>query len=520
MSHGNSWDPFVNTLVLESDLFEEREQPYERYQNKTCPIVEVKYKNIPIEAMVDSGASVSAIDSKYFEELQRSVGEIPTLPLSRMTILTATRNKSSPITKQVMLEIEIQQEYFCVICLIVRNLLYKIILGYPFLCEQGAVMDLHQQTLSLKNIVTPIVTEEAGTLEIPCNALKIEELREKMDEKMQECSRLTASERGRLYDVLNAYGEIFCPKSTPVKDHQVKIELLDEKPYKCKLYPVAVAYQEKVSQELNQMVQDGIIRVCNTAYINPIVIVVKADSSIRICLDARKLNSLIVPRREAPHKIEDILMKFNGTRYFTVLDLKAAFWQLSLERNSQKYTGFSFKGRTYVFCRVPFGLQISSSALIAYLNELLEEFQDNVAVYVDDLTVHTETFEEHIIILERLFRKLRENNVTLNIEKSKFCVDEIRLLGYTVGVKGTKINDETVMEIEKITSPRTVRQLRSFIGLITYYSRFYRNFAIRLQPFYDLLKKNNKWQWKDVHEKLFQEIKADFKNTLTLCREF
>ena len=114
----------------------------------------------------------------------------------------------------------------------------------------------------------------------------------------------------------------------------------------------------------------------------PGVVVIKKDGRVRLCLDARRINQIIIPDQESPESINEIFQKFSGVKYMTSLDLTAGYWQVPLAEVSRKYTAFLFNGKNYQFRRLPFGLNTSVASFIKW--------------YVNDTLIASRTFEEHL----------------------------------------------------------------------------------------------------------------------------
>ena len=154
-----------------------------------------------------------------------------------------------------------------------------------------------------------------------------------------------------------------------VRDFQYSLKNEDETPFFVKPYPIPLKYQEKVSEEIQIMLKNGIIRKSNSNFINPVVIVAKSDESIRLCLDARELNKRLEDDLECPPGVEEIFKKCTNVKILTALDLTSSFWQISLEEKHRKYTAFLINGHVYEFCVVPFGLKVSTPALLRALDK-------------------------------------------------------------------------------------------------------------------------------------------------------
>lgn len=109
-------------------------------------------------------------------------------------------------------------------------------------------------------------------------------------------------------------------------------------------------------------------------------------------------------------------------------------------------------------------------------------------VYLDDLLITSATFEEHIQLITEVSARLRSANLTLNVEKSKFCIKEIKYLGYVVGENGLIVDDDKIASISNFPIPRSVKQLRRFIGITGWYRRFISNYSTICAPLTNILK--------------------------------
>ena len=146
---------------------------------------------------------------------------------------------------------------------------------------------------------------------------------------------------------------------------------------------------------------------------------------------------------------------------------------MQIRERYQKFAGFKFEGETFTFRRVPFGLRNSGAALFRCMGNIIkDQFKENVTVYVD-IFIATKTFQEHLKIITDLFQILSQNNIVLNIEKSNSCKEIVKFVGYEISERGFNMCKSNIEQIEKLPRPKNVRQLRGFLGLIRYYSRFF-----------------------------------------------
>lgn len=264
------------------------------------------------------------------------------------------------------------------------------------------------------------------------------------------------------------------------------------------------------------MERDGIIQKSNTHYISPLIIVKKADNSIRLCLDARRINEISKPKYEAPQHVNILLTKIGKSTIFTKLDLKNSFWLIPLSPESRKYTGFQVDGQVYEFLTVPFGLQSSSSALVRALREVLEPYQEFCISYIDDILIISNSPQEHLKDIEKIVNILNKFGLKLNIDKCVFYQSEVQYLGFKITNNGITIDEKRLEQIQEFPKPKNLKTLRGFLGMINYYSKFVPNLAEKERPLIELLKKNEKWIWDERRIKAFNQIKNEFYKNISV----
>ena len=205
--------------------------------------------------------------------------------------------------------------------------------------------------------------------------------------------------------------------------------------------------REPLKKELNELEEQGIIRKSSSNYASPIVLVKKKDNTIRICPDYRKLNKITLFDPEPMVTAEDLIQKMEGSRYFTKLDLSKGYWQIPMCKEDIHKTAFVTPDAHYEFTRMPFGLVNAGATLVRGMRKVLDGIP-NVGVYIDDIILYNETFEEHMGNLNKVFQRLKDHNLTIKSTKCSFAMEEIDF----IGVKITRGTSLPVKEnIEKIS---------------------------------------------------------------------
>jgi hypothetical protein len=229
-------------------------------------------------------------------------------------------------------------------------------------------------------------------------------------------------------------------------------------------------------------------------------------------LDARRTNKIIIPDYEGPIPPDEIFQKFNSKKFLSTFDLTSSLWQVPLSEDSKQHTGFLYRGQSYVFNVVPFGLCISMASLNRCLKELLgHEILHYTRVYVDDLLCASTTFEEHCPHTDKLLQRIIDIGMTLRLDKTLLCRDQVPYFGMILTPEGAKSNPHKLQAIEEFRRPHDINSLQQFTGTCGYLQRFYRKYAQTVSPIYELLQDSKIWVWTDVHEEVFLQTKNIFK---------
>lgn len=201
----------------------------------------------------------------------------------------------------------------------------------------------------------------------------------------------------------------------------------EAKPVKQRFYPVSPAVEKLIFQEVDRMLNLGVIEPSNSAWSSPMRLVVKPNK-IRLCLDARKINQVTKKDAYPLPSIEGIL------------DLKDAYWQVALSEKYKALTAFTVPGRPlYQFVVMPFGLCNAAQTMCRLMDQIIPaDLKHCVFGYLDDLVIITEDFPTHISVLVRIADEFRKANLTLNIEKCQFCVVRSKYLEFIIGHGGYK----------------------------------------------------------------------------------
>ncbi|MCI0562406.1 MAG: reverse transcriptase domain-containing protein [Nitrososphaera sp.] len=218
-----------------------------------------------------------------------------------------------------------------------------------------------------------------------------------------------------------------------------------------------------------------------------------------------------------------ILDKLRLARYISTIDLSQAYFQIPLTKESREITAFIVPTKgLFHFTRMPYGLTKAPATFQRLLDRLIGPAMDPYAfAYLDDIIIATRTFEEHLHRLRRVLRTIYQAGLTINPEKCKFCCSEVKYLGFVVNQDGLQVNPDKVTPVVNYPVPKTVKQVRRFLGMASWYRRFIPNFASATEPLNRLLRKNQPWIWEEEQADAFNEIRRRPSTAPTLaCPDF
>ncbi|GBG79332.1 hypothetical protein CBR_g29482 [Chara braunii] len=277
--------------------------------------------------------------------------------------------------------------------------------------------------------------------------------------------------------------------------HRIEIEPGSRTP-KGAVYRMSPRELEELRKQLDELLEKGWIRPSSSPFGAPGLFVPKKEGELRMCIDYRGLNAITVKNVEPLPRIDDLLDRVQGCKYFSKIDLKSCYHQIEVHLDDQYKTAFWTRYGHYEFIVMPFGLTNGPATFQCCMNDLSRPWLDRfVVVYLDDILVFSKTLQEHQGHLRQVLEKLREANFKINAKKCEWAKTQVLYLGHVLDGDSIKPEDSKIAAIRDWPTPRTLTELRSFLGLANYYRKFVRNFSTIAAPLRRLLKKEAIWQW-------------------------
>ncbi|GBM89606.1 Retrovirus-related Pol polyprotein from transposon 297, partial [Araneus ventricosus] len=242
-----------------------------------------------------------------------------------------------------------------------------------------------------------------------------------------------------------------------------------------KQYPrrLPLAKKEEAERLVKEMVDNGIIEESSGPWASSIVLVKKKDGSTRFCVDYRKLNEITIKDSYPLPRIDDTLDALNGSQWFSTLDLKSGYWQVEIQPEDKEKTAFTTGQGLWQFKVMPFGLCNAPATFERLMETVLRGLTSEAClVYLDDIIIVGRTFQEHLNNIREVFQRLQRANLKLSPKKCRFFRKEVSYLGHIISADRVKTDPEKTKAVVDWPRPETLHDLRSFLGLCTYYRRF------------------------------------------------
>ena len=305
------------------------------------------------------------------------------------------------------------------------------------------------------------------------------------------------------------------------KLEEMAIDLLNERETVVWRPGARVPYKWRsfVEEKLMALGKIGAIRSSTSSFSAPVLVVPKAGGGLRMVIDYRGLNLRTIAVHGLLPSPEDLFLKMRGCKFISVFDSTDGYHQQRLRAGDEKKTAFSCHMGQFEYTRVPQGLKNAPRYYNEAMTKMLGGLKEFCNVYFDDICVFSQTFEEHLEHLRKVFSILRRYNVSLKGSKSKVGWKEVKYLGHIVSGEGLKIDPEKGKAIRGYKRPQRVDELGRFISMAGYYRKFIDRFADYEGPLRALMKRSSFGARKSKRELEWDELTNNCFNSLKLKME-
>ncbi|XP_061735502.1 uncharacterized protein K02A2.6-like [Nerophis ophidion] len=325
---------------------------------------------------------------------------------------------------------------------------------------------------------------------------------------VQKVQKRTHGNTG-VQEVIERHQAVFSEGQGCITGFKAKIRTKpDTTPIFCKARPVPYALKEAVEREVERLESEKVISKIETSeWAAPIVTVPKVDKTIRICGDYKvSVNQCIEEQTYPLPNTEDLFATLAGGTSFSKLDPSHAYQQLQLDKESEKYLTINTHKGLYKYHRLSYGVSSAPAIFQSVMDQILQGM-DHVTCFLDDILVTASSEEEHLTRLDNVLTRLEKHGIRVKLSKCQFFQSSVEYLGHRIDKTGLHPTEEKVTAITNAPEPTNVTELKSFLGLLNYYSRFLQNPSTVLKPLHNLLKKDSKWIWTVECAKVFEDAK-------------
>ncbi|BHF62603.1 hypothetical protein SprV_0200558800 [Sparganum proliferum] len=465
-----------------------------------CPLVEGFVGSTSLSCLVDSGAGCSLIRQQSFLEFQTRIRYCDR-PNFKLHTANGTHLRHTGL---VEFSLDLSGLSFTHQFVVSPDITWDCIIGVDFLNKFKCFLDFGKRSLRTATVSVPFLSNTPKPRRLPTCAVSV-------DVKDLVPAHLDEGSARKLSQLVSEFKDIFdwdgkSTGRTGVTEHC--IDTGDARPIRVPPRRLPIFYQKELDALINDMLSRKIIRPSQSPWSSPIVLVKKKDGSMRLCIDYRKLNAVTKEDSFPLPRIDTTLDALAGNTMFSTLDLASGYWQVEVRPSDREKTAFAVPSGLYEFETMPFGLANAPSTFQRLMNQVLAQLiPTSCLVYMDDIIVLGKDFDSHLKNIRAVFNILRQAGLTLKPSKCIFIKPRVKFLGHVVSAAGIETDDEKVTQIREWPTPADVTEVRSFLGLASYYRRFIKDYAQIAGPLHKLTQKDVKFKWTADCTNSFQTLK-------------
>ena len=434
--------------------------------------------------MIDTGSTLSAMSKEAKQLFVKSKGETTHTPVTLGD--GTTRN----LTKVYQVTLTLNDKMKKIKLYEITGLPFPLLLGTDVAREFG--LQLHFQPEK-----TLHKSQQLFSIQQP----------DKNDVILSENEKQNFENLKEKYDGILAKSTEELTQTTLMTHH---IHTTTDHPIRQQPYRLSPKQKEILEEEIQTLLKIGvIIRSPESPWASPVVMVPKPDGSTRVCIDYRKLNEITKKDAHPLPKIEELLDHLNGAKIFSTMDLLSGFHQIPLDEKAKEKTAFTTHLGLFQFEVMPFGLCNAPATFQRLVEKIFRDILWKfVMLYIDDMIIFSKTIKEHMEHLREVFTILENSHLKAKLKKCTFFQSQLKFLGHTVNEQGIYPLKENVQTVLKLETPTNLKELRSFLGMTSYYRKFIEDYSTKAKPLTQLLKKDEKFEITPNREQAINILKT------------
>ncbi|GBG63313.1 hypothetical protein CBR_g37670 [Chara braunii] len=404
---------------------------------------------------------------------------------------------------------------------------FEMILGMSWLQSEDHPVNFHRRTVHVRDRRGELVpcTVPLPHPSIGCHVVSAASIRQSIRrndiEEMGICflhalppgdQPKTDTSDPRIIELLDNYEDVFQAPTGVIPDHPIRhmITLEDGAvPSRGCIYRMSEEELQVLRAQLDDLLAKGWIRPSCSPYGAPVLFVRKKNKDLRLCIDYRKLNAQTIKNAGPLPQIDDLLERLGGAKYFSKLDLKSGYHQIEIQPRDRYKTTFQTRCGHFEWIVMPFGL---TNAPATFQAAMTTEFRDlldrSVLIYLDDILVYSRSLDEHLEHLCAVLERLCIAKYKANRDKCEFAQQELGYLGHYVTPQGIRPLADKVQPIQDWPDIKYTTDVRSFLGLASYYMRFVKGFQRIAAPLSRLQSPLVPFEFSDEARHAFHTLKT------------
>jgi len=497
----------------------------------------------PAVYLVDSGASGNFVRSAFLDEWNVATSSLP--QAQQINLADGSKRAATDLLSKAPVIIGTYSDAIDLVSLPLGG--FDVILGMPWLESINPSIDWKAKSLSfhhdgMQHVLQPesslcLLTEREvrknfrkklveeifvvnvdwhSTTDdgISCNKISIEKDYAQKDESM-ECELARK-------EMLESYRSVFpteLPDGLPPRrdiDHRIEV-LPGSTPPSRATYRMSPTELDELKKQLDELTRAGFIQPSKSPYGAPVLFVKKKDGSMRMCVDYRALNAITVKNKYPLPRIDELFDRLQGAKFFSKIDLRSGYHQIRIQPDDVEKTAFRTRYGHFEFLVLPFGLTNAPATFMHLMHQIFRPHLDNfVLVFLDDILVYSASLEEHRRHVEMVLEILKANQLYAKESKCELFKTSVEFLGHIVDREGIHMMSDKVKAIMDWPAPKSIEDIRSFLGTIGYYRRFIHMFSEIAQPISSLLSKGVPFIWGEPQQQAFEALKLAVSREPTL----
>ncbi|MBW0518736.1 hypothetical protein O181_058451 [Austropuccinia psidii MF-1] len=286
-------------------------------------------------------------------------------------------------------------------------------------------------------------------------------------------------------------------------------------------YPASLETRKEIEKHINEILDMDVIRKIGHNEIVEIttpVLITWNDGKSRMCGYFRAPNNYTKADRYPIPRILHALDKLEKYKYITKMDFLKGFHQNGVKPDSMKLLRIICHMGIYEYTRMPFGIKTAPAHFRRMMDTIFQEeiLEGWMVVYIDDIIIYSETWEDHVQYIDRVLSKGTPINLEISLKTCNFDQQELLALGHKVSGVGLAIDKKEVAEVLLKTVPKNIKDMQSFLGFSSYYKNHIRNLAHITSSLYKLCSKDKVFEITKERRDAYDRIKRELTNAPVL----